>query len=92
LNDEAVIQRECAQGLRWGFDGKTLIHPSQIAVANAVFTPSADEIAWARTITAAFGLAENAGKGALKVDGKMVELLHLEEATRTLAIAEACAG
>jgi citrate lyase subunit beta/citryl-CoA lyase len=91
LTDEAVVQRECEQGLRWGFDGKTLIHPSQIAVANAVFTPSADEIAWARAIAAAFDLAENAGKGALKVDGKMVELLHLEEATRTLAIAEACA-
>lgn len=91
LTDEAVVQRECEQGLRWGFDGKTLIHPSQIAVANAVFTPNADEIAWARAIAAAFDLAENAGKGALKVDGKMVELLHLEEATRTLAIAEACA-
>jgi len=91
LTDEAVVQRECEQGLRWGFDGKTLIHPSQIAVANAVFTPNADEIARARAIAAAFDLAENAGKGALKVDGKMVELLHLEEATRTLAIAEACA-
>jgi len=91
LTDEAVVQRECEQGLRWGFDGKTLIHPSQIAVANAVFTPNADEIAWARAIAAAFDLAENAGKGALKIDGKMVELLHLEEATRTLAIAEACA-
>jgi len=56
-----------------------------------VFTPNADEIAWARAIAAAFDLAENAGKGALKIDGKMVELLHLEEATRTLAIAEACA-
>ncbi|MEH3101513.1 HpcH/HpaI aldolase/citrate lyase family protein [Sphingomonas adhaesiva] len=88
LDDEDAIEAECRQGLEWGFDGKTLIHPAQIAPANRVFTPSADQVDWARKVVAAFDAAEHAGKGAIRVDGKMVELLHLEEAQRTLAIAE----
>ena len=89
LDDEAAIEAECRQGLEWGFDGKTLIHPAQIAPANRVFTPSADEVEWAKKVVAAFGLAESIDKGAIRVDGKMVERLHLEEAERTLAIVAA---
>lgn len=90
LDDPDLLRSECEQGLRMGFDGKTLIHPAQIDAANQVFTPTADEIAWAVEITAAFDLPENAGKGALRVAGKMVELLHRDDARRTLAIAVAC--
>ncbi len=84
----AVFQAEAEQGLMFGFDGKTLIHPDQIAPCNAVFSPSADEIAWAKAVIAAFAMPENAGLGAIKVDGKMVELLHREEAERLLIIAQ----
>jgi citrate lyase subunit beta/citryl-CoA lyase len=90
LDDEAVLEAECRQGLNWGFDGKTLIHPSQIAPAHRAFTPTADEIAWAREIVQAFDAPENAGKGAIRVAGKMIELLHRDEAQRTLALAEMC--
>ncbi|MEH3047272.1 HpcH/HpaI aldolase/citrate lyase family protein [Sphingomonas adhaesiva] len=89
LDDVDAIEAECRQGLEWGFDGKTLIHPAQIAPANRVFTPSDAEVAWARKVTAAFDSPEHAGKGAIRVEGKMVELLHLEEARRTLAVVEA---
>lgn len=91
FDDEAAIAAECAQGLAFGFDGKTLIHPNQIAPANRVFAPTAEEIAWAERIVAAFDAPENAGKGAIKVDGKMVELLHRDDALRTLALAAAIA-
>ena len=86
------FRAEAKQGLEFGFDGKTLIHPDQIAPCNDVFSPSAAEIAWAQAVSAAFDLPENAGKGAIKVDGKMVELLHLDQARRTLAIANAISG
>lgn len=89
IADEAGFEAECRQGLEFGFDGKTLIHPSQIAGANAVFAPSSDEIARARAVIGAFALPENAGKGVIKVDGRMTELLHLEEARRVVAVAEA---
>lgn len=90
IDDEGLIEAECAQALEWGFDGKTLIHPMQIAPANRVFTPPASEVAWAEAIVAAFADPLNGGKGAIRLDGKMVELLHLEEAQRTLAIAALC--
>ena len=80
---------EARQGLEFGFDGKTLIHPDQIAPCNAVFSPDATEIAWAEAVEAAFALPENAGKGAIKVDGRMVELLHLDQARRVLTVAAA---
>lgn len=83
---------EARQGLEFGFDGKTLIHPDQIPPCNAVFSPDAGEIAWAEAVEAAFALPENAGKGAIKVDGKMVELLHLDQARRVLAVAAAISG
>ncbi len=79
----------CRQGQQLGFDGKTLIHPSQIEVCNIVFSPSADEVAQARDVIAAFADPANAGKGVLKVNGKMTELLHLDQAKRTVAMAEA---
>ncbi len=82
---------ECAQGLLCGMDGKTLIHPGQIADANQTFSPSADEVAEAKQVISAFELSENAGKGVITVDGRMVELLHRETARRTVAIAEAIA-
>jgi citrate lyase subunit beta/citryl-CoA lyase len=70
-----------------GFDGKTLIHPSQVAPANAGFAPSEAQVAWARAVTAAFALPENASKGAIQIEGEMVERLHLEIAQRVLAAA-----
>jgi citrate lyase subunit beta/citryl-CoA lyase len=74
-----------------GFDGKTLIHPDQIAVANEVFAPRAAEVAWARKIIAAFEAPESKGKGVITVDGRMVEIMHAEMARRTVAIADAIA-
>jgi citrate lyase subunit beta/citryl-CoA lyase len=80
---------ECAQGVELGFDGKTLIHPNQIAPCNKAFSPSAEEVKQARRIIAAFDLPENKGKGVVGIDGRMVERLHAEMARRTVAIAEA---
>jgi citrate lyase subunit beta/citryl-CoA lyase len=92
IANSAGFEAECRQGLEFGFDGKTLIHPSQIEVCNAVFAPTAEEVARARAVIAAFALPENAGKGVIKVDGRMTELLHLEEARRVVAVAEAISG
>jgi citrate lyase subunit beta/citryl-CoA lyase len=92
LSDEAGFRAECLQGRALGMDGKTLIHPNQIAACNEVFSPSADEIAAARKIADAFALPENQGKGAISLDGRMVELLHAEIARQTLAMAEAIAA
>ncbi len=92
FRNEDGFAAECAQGRALGFDGKTLIHPSQIAPCNAAFSPGADEIADARAIIAAFREPENEGKGAINLDGRMVERLHLETAERTVAIAEAIAS
>jgi citrate lyase subunit beta/citryl-CoA lyase len=83
---------ECRQGRILGFDGKTLIHPDQIGPANEIFAPTADEVAFARKIIAAFDMAEHKGKGVITVDGRMVEIMHAETARRTVAIAEAIAG
>lgn len=83
---------ECAQGRDLGFDGKTLIHPSHIEPCNAIFTPPAEEVTEARKIIAAFDLPENAARGAIQLDGRMVERLHAEMARRTIAIADAVAA
>ncbi|MCA0424014.1 MAG: CoA ester lyase [Proteobacteria bacterium] len=88
LKDPDGFAAECRQGRGLGFDGKTLIHPGQIAVANQVFGPSEQEIAEARRIVEAFEQPENADKGVIVVGGKMVERLHLAMAQRVLAIAE----
>ncbi|MCU0760517.1 MAG: CoA ester lyase [Steroidobacteraceae bacterium] len=87
LDDAAGLEAQCAQGRDFGFDGKTLVHPSQVEPCNAAFTPDAAAVEAARRIVAAFAAAENAGQGALRVDGQMVERLHLVEARRTLAMA-----
>jgi citrate lyase subunit beta/citryl-CoA lyase len=90
-NKEGFAQ-ECAQGRDLGFDGKTLIHPSQIEACNVVFTPPAEEVAEARRIVEAFALPENAARGAIQLDGRMVERLHADMAKRTIAIADAIAA
>src|SRR5262245_9259187 len=89
LQDADGFRRECVHGRQLGFDGKTLIHPGQVAAANDIFAPSAEEAASARKILAAFDLPENKGKGVISVEGRMVELMHAELARRTLAILEA---
>ncbi len=79
----------CKQARAFGFDGKTLIHPSQVEECNRVFAPSPGDVDDARKVIAAFDLPENKGKGAIKVDGRMVELLHAEIARQTVAMADA---
>lgn len=92
IEDEDGLVRQCAQGSEFGFDGKTLIHPRQIEAANAAFSPAPDEVNWARIIVAAFDSPENASKGVLRVEGRMVERLHLVEARRLIAVSEAIAA
>ena len=89
IANTAGFEEECAQARDLGFDGKTLIHPSQIAACNAAFTPPAEEVARARKIIEAFALPENASRGAIQLDGQMVERLHAEIARRTIAISDA---
>jgi citrate lyase subunit beta/citryl-CoA lyase len=89
IGDEAGFAAECRQGRDCGFDGKTVIHPKQIAVANEAFAPSAEELAWASRIACVFDAAENAGKGVVQVDGRMIERLHADMAQRLLALAAA---
>ncbi len=84
IDDAEGFARECAQGAMFGFEGKTLIHPTQIGACNIGFSPSAIEVEWARTVVAAFDMADHAGKGAIRVEGRMVERLHLEEARALL--------
>jgi citrate lyase subunit beta/citryl-CoA lyase len=86
------FSQECAQARDLGFDGKTLIHPGQIEACNAIFTPPAEEVARARRIIAAFELPENASRGAISLDGQMVERLHAEMARRTIEIADQIAA
>ena len=91
FRDEAGFRAECEQGRALGMDGKTLIHPGQIALCNELFSPPAEEVAWSRKIIAAFALPENKSKGVITIEGKMVERLHLAMAERVAAIAEATA-
>lgn len=91
IDDDQSLARQCEQGAEFGFDGKTLIHPRQIEAANRAFTPAADEVEWSRTIVAAFDSPENAAKGVIRVEGRMVERLHLAEARRLIAVADAIA-
>ena len=91
IADAEGFRGECGQGRDMGFDGKTLIHPSQIAPCNAAFSPSEAEIAQAEKIIAAFDLEENRGKGVVQVDGRMVERMHADMARHTVAIARAIA-
>ena len=91
LGNAEGFEHECAQARDFGFDGKTLIHPNQIASCNAAFSPTPDELAQAKSTIAAFDLPENEGKGVVQIDGRMVERMHAEMARRTVAIAEAIA-
>jgi len=92
LNDDTGFEQSCRQGLELGFDGKTLIHPKTIAAANRIFSPAAEQVIWARRIIAAHGEAAAQGKGVVVVDGKLIENLHVAEAQRTVALAEAIAA
>ncbi len=85
IRDEVGFAAECAQGRLYGFDGKSLIHPAQIEGANAAFGPSPDEIEWARKVVAAFAAPESAGLGVIRVEGEMVERLHLQQAQDLLS-------
>ena len=90
--DENGLMEECNQGRDMGFDGKTLIHPAQVDIANAAFAPSDEEIDLARRQIAAFEATEAAGQGVAVVDGRIVENLHVEIAQKTLAKAQAIAA
>jgi citrate lyase subunit beta/citryl-CoA lyase len=92
IEDSEGFAASCAQGRSFGFDGKTVIHPSQIEPCNAAFAPSPEEVETAKKIIAAFARPANKGKGAIKLDGRMVERLHAENAGRTLALAQAIAA
>jgi citrate lyase subunit beta/citryl-CoA lyase len=89
IQDTEGFRAVCQQGLEMGFDGKTLIHPSQVEPCNAVFAPSAAELEMAGKIVAAFKAAQAEGKGVVTVDGRMIENLHVEQAERALALASA---
>ena len=88
LADDEGFAAACRQGRELGFDGKTLIHPKTIAAANAAFAPTPAEVAWSRRIIAAHAEAQAEGKGVVLVDGKLIENLHVEDARRTVALAE----
>ena len=92
IDDLAALEAVCRQGADFGFDGKTLIHPSHLAICNRAFTPAPGEVAWARAMIAAFALPANAGKGALRVEGRLAELLHRDQAIRRVALANAIAA
>jgi citrate lyase subunit beta/citryl-CoA lyase len=92
LGDMGGFMQECQQGRDFGFDGKTLIHPSQIAPCNEAFSPHEEEVAHARKIIDAFDQPENSNKGAIQLDGRMVERLHVDIARRLVAVAEAIAA
>jgi citrate lyase subunit beta/citryl-CoA lyase len=91
LDDEAGFTAACGQAREMGFDGKTLIHPKTIALANDIFAPSPEEIEWARKVMTAHAEATAQGKGVVVVDGRLVENLHVEEAQHLVALAEAIA-
>ena len=92
LADADGFAASCRQGRELGFDGKTLIHPQQIEPANAAFSPTAEEVHRARRIIAAYGEGVAAGKGAIRMEGRLIEALHVEEAHRVVALAEAIAA
>ncbi len=89
IKNDQGLYAECQQGRNFGFDGKTLIHPSQLDITNQVFTPDEEEVSHAKSVIEAFAAPENRGKGVIKVNGKMTELLHLEQARKLVAISNA---
>ena len=88
LADDAGFEATCRQARDLGFDGKTLIHPKQLAAANAIFAPSPEEIDWSRRVITAHAEAERAGRGVVLLDGRLIEHLHVEEAHRISALAD----
>ena len=92
VQDAEGFRRECEHGFELGFDGKTLIHPGQVDIANDVWAPDEDEIAYARRVIEAFEAAMSEGRGVITVDGRMIENLHVDNARRTIAVAEAING
>ncbi len=92
VTDAEGFAAECRQGVEMGFDGKTLVHPSQVEPANEAWSPSPEEIELSRRIIAAYREAEAEGRGVVTVDGRMIEQLHVTNAERTLAIADAIAA
>jgi len=92
IPDLAGLERECRQGADLGFDGKSLIHPTHLDIANRAFSPEPQAVAWAKTVAQAFDLSENTGKGVIKIEGRMVERLHLAQAKRLIAVADAIAA
>ncbi|MFN3578264.1 MAG: HpcH/HpaI aldolase/citrate lyase family protein, partial [Tabrizicola sp.] len=92
FKDEAGLRAECEQGRDMGFDGKTLIHPAQLDIANEVFAPSAEEVALARRMIAAYAEARARGEGVAVVDGRIVENLHVATAEALIGKAEAIAA
>ena len=92
IDDQPLLEAHCRQAVDIGFDGKSLIHPNQIETANRLFSPDAAEVAWARAVIAAYALPENASKGALQIDGRLAERLHLDQAERLVAIDAAIQG
>ncbi len=86
IDDAALLEAHCRQAADIGFDGKTLIHPNQIEAANRLFSPDPDEVAWARAVIAAYARPENKTKGALQVEGRLAERLHLDQAGRLVEI------
>ncbi|MFI1738481.1 HpcH/HpaI aldolase/citrate lyase family protein [Streptomyces sioyaensis] len=92
VKDAEGFEAECVQGRQFGFDGKTLIHPSQVAPCNEVFAPSPEQVARAQRIIDAFEEATREGRGVVTVDGRLIENLHVEDARRILALAAAVAG
>ena len=91
LEDDAGFAAACYQAVELGFDGKTLIHPKTIATANTIFSPAPEDVAWARSIIAAYAQAVAAGRGVIVVEGRLIENLHVEEARRIVALADAIA-
>jgi citrate lyase subunit beta/citryl-CoA lyase len=89
IRDPEGFEAECVQGRQMGFDGKTLIHPSQLEPCNRVFAPTADEIDRAQRLIEAFEQAQADGRGVVTVDGRLVENLHVDQARRTLAVVAA---
>lgn len=87
FDDDAGLERQCIEAKAYGFDGKTLIHPRQVEIANRQFSPSDEELAWAEAAISAFAVPENAGRGAIRVGGEMVERLHLDQARKIVAAA-----
>jgi citrate lyase subunit beta/citryl-CoA lyase len=91
LDDEAGLAAACRQAANFGFDGKTLIHPRQVATANEVFAPAASDVDWARRVIAAHADAVARGRGVAVLDGRLIENLHVDDARRVLMLADAIA-